>query len=107
MSLIECVSATAGFTIWASFDMDTKNADYEGATFNDIGVGASIGGIVVEGSFSVKNDDEYGDGYCGTLKIALPATSLPSMPMAATSRRYRTTPKSATTERKYRGATSR
>ena len=72
MSLIECVSATAGFTIWASFDMDTKNADYEGATFNDIGVGSSIGGIVVEGSFSVKNDDEYGDGYCGTLTIALP-----------------------------------
>ena len=72
MSLIECVSATAGFTIWASFDMDTKNADYEGATFNDIGVGASIGGIVIEGSFSVKNDDEYGDGYAGTLKIALP-----------------------------------
>lgn len=72
MSLVECVSATAGFTIWASFDMDTKNADYEGATFNDIGIGASIGGIVVEGSFSVKNDEEHGDGYCGTLKIALP-----------------------------------
>ncbi len=72
MSLVECVSATAGFTIWASFDMDTKNADYEGATFNDIGVGASIGGIVIEGSFSVKNDEDYGDGYCGTLKIALP-----------------------------------
>lgn len=72
MSLVECVSATAGFTIWASFDMDTKNADYEGATFNDIGIGASIGGIVVEGSFSVKNDDEYGDGYVGTLKVALP-----------------------------------
>ena len=72
MSLVESVSATAGFTIWASFDMDTKNADYEGATFNDIGVNSSIGGIVVEGTFSVKNDDEYGDGYAGTLKIALP-----------------------------------
>ena len=72
MSLVESVSATAGFTIWASFDMDTKNADYEGATFNDIGVGASIGGIVVDGSFSVKNDEEHGDGYVGTLKVALP-----------------------------------
>ena len=72
MSLIECVSATAGFTIWASFDMDTKNADYEGATFNDIGVGASIGGIVIDGTFSVKNDEEHGDGYAGTLKVALP-----------------------------------
>ncbi len=72
MSLVECVSATAGFTIWAAIDMDNKSAEYKGATFNDIGVGASIGGIVVEGTFSVKNDDEYGDGYCGTLKVALP-----------------------------------
>ena len=72
MSLVECVSATAGFTIWASFDMDTKSANYEGATFNDIGIGASIGGIVVKGSFSVKNDDKYGDGYAGSLEIALP-----------------------------------
>ena len=72
MSLVECVSATAGFTIWAAFDMEEKSAEYRGATFNDIGIGASIGGIVVEGSFSVKNDDEYGDGYAGMLKIALP-----------------------------------
>ena len=72
MSLIECVSATAGFTIWAAFDMDEMSAEYKGATFNDIGVGASIGGIVIDGTFSVKNDEEYGDGYAGTLKIALP-----------------------------------
>lgn len=72
MSLVESVSATAGFTIWAAIDMDNKSAEYKGATFNDIGVGASIGGIVVEGTFSVKDDEEHGEGYAGTLKVALP-----------------------------------
>ena len=71
-SLMSMITAEAGFTIWASIDTKEISADYEGTTFNDLEVESTMGGMYIRGSLSVKNDEEYGDGYAGSLKFQLP-----------------------------------
>lgn len=71
-SLMSMITAEAGFTIWASIDLDEISADYKETTFNDIAVESTMGGMYISGSLQVKNDDEYGDGYAGELKFKLP-----------------------------------
>ena len=72
MSLMEMISASAGLTIWASFDMDTKNAEYKETTFNDVSVEASMGGMYLKGVLKVDNNEKFGDGYAGMLEMTLP-----------------------------------
>lgn len=71
-SLLSMITAEAGFTIWASIDLDEISADYKETTFNDISVESTMGGMYISGSLQVKNDEEHGDGYAGDLKFKLP-----------------------------------